>query len=80
MTRTLEQQINEANDRLQRLKTRQKKQKARQHIVLGASLLAVARLDRANAAALLRLLEQAKMRPAEKRDLAPVIQELKERS
>lgn len=74
--RTIEQQINEANDRLSRLKARQKKVEVRQQIVLGAAMLAVARMGAENARAVLTLLEQADMRDAEARDLAPVIEEL----
>lgn len=76
--RTLEQQINEANDRLARLKARQKKAEARQHIVLGAALLSVGRMSADNANALLALLDQANLRDAEQRDIAPIIEELKQ--
>ena len=77
MVRTLEQKINEANDKLARLKTRKKKQEARQYIVLGSSLLAVGRLNVQNARTVLELLDQAKMRDSEKRDLASVVEELR---
>jgi hypothetical protein len=76
--RSIEQQIAQANDRLSRLKARQKKIEVRQQIVLGAAMLAVARADAKNADAVLALLEQADMRDAETRDLAPVIEELKQ--
>ena len=76
MTRTIEQQINEANDKLNRLKAKKKRQEARQLIVLGSSLLAVAKLNRDNANMMLALLKQAKMRDAEMRDLEPVMKEL----
>lgn len=75
--RTIEQQINEANDRLSRLKARQKKVEVRQQIVLGAALLSVAKMDSDAARALLDLLGKAKLRDAEARDIAPVIAELK---
>lgn len=74
--RTIQQQIAEANDRLSRLKARQKKVEVRQQIVLGATLMAVARDSAENATAVLGLLGQADMRDAEARDLAPVIEEL----
>ncbi len=76
MARTLEQKINEANDKLARLKARKKKQETRQYIVLGSSLLAVGRLNAQNARTVLELLDQAKMRDSEKRDLESVIREL----
>lgn len=76
MTRTIEQQINEANDKLNRLKTRKKKQEARERIVLGSALLAVGRLNRENAQAILDLLKQATMRDSEQRDLSAILKEL----
>lgn len=76
--RTIEQQINEANDRLSRLKARQKKVEVRQQIVLGATMMAVARMDAKNARAVLGLLDQATLRDAEARDLASVLDELRQ--
>ena len=76
--RTIEQQIAQANDRLNRLKARQKKAEARRHIVLGAALLSVGRMDAENAQDVLTLLDQATLRDAEARDLAPVLDELKQ--
>lgn len=75
--RTIEQQINEANDRLARLKARQKKAEVRQQIVIGAALLSVAKMDSDAAHALLDLLGKAKLRDAEARDIAPVIEDLR---
>ncbi len=65
--RTIEQKIAQANDRLQRLKARQKKAEARRHIVLGAAVLSAGRMDAANAQAVLNLLDQATLRDAEAR-------------
>lgn len=76
--RTIEQQIAQANDRLQRLKARQKKAEVRRHIVLGAALLSVGRMSAENAQAVLALLDQATLRDAEERDLKPVIEELQQ--
>ncbi len=76
--RTIEQQINEANDRLSRLKARQKKVEVRQQIILGATVLAVARDSAENAKAVLGLLGQATLRDTEARDLAPVLDELRQ--
>lgn len=78
--RSIEQQIAQANDRLQRLKTRQKKAEARRHIVLGATMMDVARMNARNAETLLTLLDQAKLKDAEDRDLAPLIAELKDKT
>ena len=75
--RTIEQQINEANDRLARLKARQKKADVRQQIVIGAAVVTVAKMDSDAARALLDLLDRAKLRDAEARDIAPVIEELR---
>lgn len=61
---------------MNRLKAKKKRQEARQLIVLGSSLLAVAKLSRENAHMMLGLLRQAKMRDAEMRDLEPVMKEL----
>lgn len=76
--RTIEQQIAQANDRLNRLKARQKKAEARRHIVLGAALLSVGRMDAENAKTVMSLLDQAKLREAEARDLGPVLDELRQ--
>ena len=76
--RTIEQQIAQANDRLQRLKARQKKAEARRHIVLGAALLSVGRIGAENAQTVLALLDQASFRDAEERDLKPVLDELRQ--
>lgn len=75
--RSIEQQIAQANDRLSRLKARQKKAEARRHIVLGTALLSVARMDAGNAHTVLALLDQANLRDAEQRDLTPVLNELR---
>lgn len=76
--RSIEQQIAQANDRLSRLKARQKKAEARQQIVLGAAVLSVTRGSAENAQAVLGLLDQATLRDAEERDLAPVLDELRQ--
>ncbi|MHA3916261.1 hypothetical protein [Halovulum sp. GXIMD14793] len=76
--RTIEQQIAQANDRLSRLKARQKKAEARRHIVLGTVLLSVGRMGAENAQAVLELLDQATLRDAEQRDLKPVLDELRQ--
>mgnify|MGYP000737120643 CR=1 FL=1 len=75
--RSIEQQIAQANDRLSRLKARQKKAEARRHIVLGATLLSVGRMDAENAHTVLALLDQVTLREAEERDLTPVLDELR---
>jgi hypothetical protein len=67
-----------ANDRLARLKARQKKAEVRQQIVIGAAVLAVAKVSPADARALLDLLGKAKLREAEARDIAPVIEDLRQ--
>ena len=76
--RSLEQQINAANDRLARLKARQKKIEVRQQIVLGAAIMAAARMNADNAKTVLSLIEQAKLKDAEARDLAPLLGELQQ--
>ncbi len=76
--RTIEQQIAQANDRLQRLKARQKKAEARRQIITGATLLSVGRDSAENARAVLALLDQANLRDAEARDLTPVLDELRQ--
>lgn len=75
--RSIEQQIAEANDRLARLKARQKKAEVRQQIVIGAAVLAVAKADPDDARTLLDLLGKAKLRDAEARDIAPMIEDLR---
>lgn len=45
--------------------------------MLGAALLSVGRMEARFAKAILTLLDQAKLRDAEARDIAPVIAELK---
>lgn len=74
--RTIEQQINQANQRLSGLKARQKKLEARQQMIVGKIILQLAKEDTYSADTLLTLLTQAELKPAEERDLAPVINAL----
>ncbi len=75
--RTIEQQINEANNRLSRLKARQKKLEARQQMILGTAILSVGKDSADNAQSVLALLNKAKLSDAQARDIAPVMDQLR---
>ena len=77
MSRTIEQQIAEATNKLQRLKTRQRTKDTRRKIVVGATMLAEARENPAVAKMMLSALQSRVTREVDIKDIAPVIDELK---
>lgn len=77
MARTIEQQIAEAQNKLARLKSKQRTKDTRRKIVVGAAMLAEIRDNPAAAALLLDTLKRRITRDVDKRDLAPVIEELR---
>lgn len=76
MSRTVEQQIAEAQNKLSRLKTKQRTKDTRRKIVVGAAMLAEMRDNPAAAQLLLDTLNKRITRDVDKRDLAPVIADL----
>ncbi len=77
MTRTIDQQIAEAVNKLQRLKTRKRTKDTRRKIIVGAVVIKAAFKDRALAERLVALLETALTRDVDIRDAAPLIADLR---
>lgn len=75
---TIEQQIAQKQDELNRLKEKAKKQENGQKIVLGAMVLSVARKNPDFAQNLLIMIEKEINRDADKKRLDSIINELKE--
>lgn len=76
MARTVEQQIAEAQNKLNRLKTKQRTKDTRRKIVTGATVLAEIKQDREFAAVVLGVLRRRVTRDVDLRDMAPVFDEL----
>jgi hypothetical protein len=77
MPRTIDQQIAETVNKLQRLKTKKRTKDTRRKIIVGAVVTAEAFKDKALAAQLVQLLENALTRDVDKRDAAPLIADLR---
>lgn len=77
MPRTIDQQIAETVNKLQRLKTKKRTKDTRRKIIVGAVVTAEAFKDKALAAQLVQLLETALTRDVDKRDAAPLISDLR---
>ena len=77
MPRTIDQQIAETINKLQRLKTKKRTKDTRRKIIVGAVVTAEAFKDKALAAQLVQLLEIALTRDVDKRDAAPLIADLR---
>jgi hypothetical protein len=71
MPRTIDQQIAEAENRVQRLKTKKRK------IIVGATIIPAAFKDKKLARYLVRLLETSLTRAVDKQDAEPLLDELR---
>ena len=70
MPRTIDQQIAEAENRVQRLKTKKR-------IIVGATIIPAAFKDKKLARYLVRLLESSLTRAVDKQDAEPLLDELR---
>ncbi len=77
MTRTIEQQIAEAEARLARLRNQSRQLENGQKIILGGMLLTAARHDPKIRAWVLKEAEKAVTRDIDKKRLQPLLEELK---
>lgn len=77
MALTIEQKIAQKEAELARLKSKQRKNKTAQKIVIGATLLKLARMDQFYSEILLKILESEVMRELDKKRIQPVIAEIK---
>jgi hypothetical protein len=77
MAKTLEQQIAEAEAKLNRLRERERKKDTRRKIIVGGLLISEALASPAGAQKLLRLIEQKVTRDVDKTDIAPLVDELR---
>lgn len=77
MPRTIDQQIAETVNKLQRLKTKKRTKDTRRKIIVGAVVTTEAFKNKALATQLVQLLETALTREVDKRDAAPLIADLR---
>jgi len=77
MPRTIDQQIAEAENKVQRLKAKKRTKDTRRKIIVGASIIPAAFKDKKLARYLVRLLEASLTRDVDKRDAAPLLEELR---
>lgn len=77
MPRTIDQQIAETVNKLQRLKTKKRTKDTRRKIIVGAVVIKAAFRDRALAERLVDLLDTALTRDVDKRDAAPLMTDLR---
>lgn len=78
MPRTIDQQIAEAENRVQRLKAKKRTKDTHRKILVGAVALNMARKNRDFARIVLKLLERDLTREVDIRDAAPLIEELRD--
>ena len=77
MPRTLEQQIAEAENRVQRLKSKKRTKDTRRKIIVGAVVTSLAFKNKMVAEFLLACLENDLTREVDKRDAQPLINDLR---
>ena len=77
MPRTIDQQIAEAENRVQRLKTKKRTKDTRRKIIVGATINPAAFKDKKLARYLVRLLETSLTREVDKQDAEPLLDELR---
>ena len=77
MPRTIDQQIAEAENRVQRLKTKKRTKDTRRKIIVGATVIPAAFNDKKLARYLVRLLETSLTREVDKQDAEPLLDELR---
>mgnify|MGYP006981759802 CR=1 FL=1 len=79
MHRTIDQQIAEATNKLQRLKSKKKTRDTRLKIVVGAAMLAEARANPDMAQQMTQVLQARVTRPVDIKEIAPLLAELSTR-
>jgi len=77
MPRTIDQQIAEAENRVQRLKTKKRTKDTRRKIIVGATIIPAAFKDKKLARYLVRLLETSLTREVDKQDAEPLLDGLR---
>lgn len=80
MARTIEQQLAEATNKLQRLKAKKKTRDTRLKIVVGATLIAEARNSPQFAALVVKALQARVTRPVDLKEVGPLLDELTRQS
>ena len=76
MNRSIDQQIAEATNKLQRLKSKKKTRDTRQKIVVGASIIAEAKANPEAAHVLLKALQKHVTRAVDQKEVAALIEDL----
>ena len=77
MPRTIDQQIAEAENRVQRLKTKTRTKDTRRNSIVGATVIPAAFKDKALAHQLVTLLETSLTRAVDIQDAAPLLDDLR---
>ena len=77
MPRTIDQKIAEAENRVQRLKTKKRTKDTRRKIIVGATIIPAAFKNKNLAGYLVRLLETSLTREVDKQDAEPLLDELR---
>ena len=77
MARTIDQQIAEAENRVQRLKTKKRTKDTRRKIIVGATVIPAAFKDKNLAKYLVNLLERDLTRKVDIQDAAPLLDDLR---
>lgn len=78
MSKTLDQQIAEAEAKLARLRQRERSKDTRRKIIIGGLLISEALAKPDGAAKLLRLIDLKVTRDVDKADIAPLVAQLRE--
>lgn len=76
MTRTIDQQIAEATNKIQRLKSKKKARDTRLKIVVGATMIAEARANPQMAALMVKALQARVTRDVDLKEIAVLMQDL----
>jgi len=77
MPRTTDQKIAEAENRVQRLKTKKRTKDTRRKIIVGGTIIPAAFKNKNLASYLVRLLETSLTREVDKQDAEPLLDELR---
>ena len=76
MSKTIDQQIAEATNKIQRLKSKKKARDTRLKIVVGATMIAEARANPQMAALMVKALQARVTRDVDLREIAPLMDDL----
>jgi hypothetical protein len=76
MSRTIDQQIAEATNKIQRLKSKKKARDTRLKIVVGATMIAEARADPQMAALMVKALQTRVTREVDLKEIASLMEDL----